>query len=338
MIVLAGPSGAGQVPPGRAHRPAGAPARRLLQGRRRPHAPADHRGRERRHRRLGRPGLVAARRRDGRASRRCAATAGPRCRSTTSPTNGRNGTHVLELGDHDALRRRGDLRAGGRPAVPRRRPARRGVLRAPAPDGDLLAPADPRPARAPQAAARAGPPRPGADARPAAGGRPRRERGLHAGHRRRGVRRDPRATGEPTGRVSPTAAPAGRRCWSWPENLSGPVARLRRTQVLAMHRGRVETGCRGRGRSAPPPWAVARELGRRGCAASAGDEVVAALADGTGAGLPRHPVAAPPRRPRPGRAGRRPPRLRPSPRAPSFAIDDRRGGGVPWWAVLPLSA
>ena len=56
-----------QVPAGRAPRPAGPAARRLLQGRRRPDPAPDHRGRQRRDRGLGPPRLVAARRRAGRA-------------------------------------------------------------------------------------------------------------------------------------------------------------------------------------------------------------------------------------------------------------------------------
>ncbi len=206
--------------------------------------------------------------------------------------DGRTGSRTLDLGGSRLFVAEGLFAQDVVPAVRRRRPARRGVLRPAAPRRHVLAAADPRPARASQAAAGAGPPRLGADARPAPGGRRRRGQGMPAGHAGRGVRRHPPTRGARARRwlttwcrpgplpssgggwPSPTRPRAGRPAWSWrtsSSTRSTPTARpsrrpsARRCSTLH-HRVTSPRDSRGRlqlpwpSMFGTPPWAAARQM------------------------------------------------------------------------------
>ena len=159
VIVLAGPSGAGKS---RLAERLGLPVLRLddfYKDGGDPTLPRITEGANAGHRRLGRPRLLAARGRAGARSRSCAARAGPRCRSTTSPRTAAAARRSSTSAGTPLFVAEGIFAQEIVAALRGARPARGGVLRAPAPAGDVLAPADPRPARAPQAAAGAGAPR-----------------------------------------------------------------------------------------------------------------------------------------------------------------------------------
>ncbi|CAA9411981.1 MAG: Putative ATP-binding protein, partial [uncultured Nocardioides sp.] len=181
-----------QVQVGGAPRPAGAAARRLLQGGRRPDPPEDHPRSQRRAGRLGPHRLLEP---DG-----C-----PRCRGRAVLHGSHPGARLRHLheqhdrrpdtrrGRPDGLRGGGDLRPGHRRRVPGAWPPRRCGVRHPASVGHLRASPAPGPEGEAQGAAGPPPPRLGPDAGTDAHRRGRASRRLSGVDGRPGPRRAERA-------------------------------------------------------------------------------------------------------------------------------------------------